>query len=66
MDHQGCEVDINTEPTNDKSKNNLIHSVVANGFKLTLKDSDIHYIKKALVKVYEFKNQNIEIEKKNL
>jgi molecular chaperone GrpE (heat shock protein) len=66
LDHQGCEVDINTEPTNDKSKNNLIHSVVANGFKLTLKDSDIHYIKKALVKVYEFKNQNIEIEKKNL
>ena len=64
LDHQGCEVDINTEPTTDKSKNNLIHSVVANGFKLTLKDSDIHYIKKALVKVYEFKNQNIEIEKK--
>ena len=66
LDHQGCEVDINTEPTTDKSKNNLIHSVVANGFKLTLKDSDIHYIKKALVKVYEFKNENIEIEKKNL
>ena len=37
-----------------------------NGFKLILKDSDIHYIKKALVKVYEFKNENIEIEKKNL
>ena len=66
LDHQGCEVDINTEPTTDKSKNNLIHSVVANGFKLILKDSDIHYIKKALVKVYEFKNENIEIEKKNL
>ena len=66
LDHQGCEVDINTEPTTDKSKNNLIHSVVANGFKLTLKDSDIHYIKKALVKVYEFNNENIGIEKKNL
>ena len=66
LDHQGCEVDISTEPTTDKSKNNLIHSVVANGFKLILKDSDIHYIKKALVKVYEFKNENIEIEKKNL
>jgi|TARA_B110000977_G_scaffold13473_1_gene17017 molecular chaperone GrpE (heat shock protein) len=66
LDHQGCEVDISTEPTADKSKNNLIHSVVANGFKLILKDSDIHYIKKALVKVYEFKNENIEIEKKNL
>ena len=63
LDHQGCEVDISTEPTTDKSKNNLIHSVVANGFKLTLKDSDIHYIKKALVKVYEFKNTEIVNEK---
>mgnify|MGYP003682450559 FL=1 len=63
MDHQGCEVDISTEPTTDKSKNNLIYSVVANGFKLTLKDSDTHYIKKALVKVYEFKNTEIVNEK---
>ena len=63
LDHQGCEVDISTEPTTDKSKNNLIHSVVANGFKLTLKDSDTHYIKKALVKVYEFKNTEIVNEK---
>ena len=63
LDHQGCEVDISTEPTTDKSKNNLIHSVVANGFKLTLKDSDSHYIKKALVKVYEFKNTEIVNEK---
>ena len=59
LDHQGCEVDIITEPTSDKNKNNLIHSIVANGYKLTLKDSDIHYIKKALVKVYEFKNDMI-------
>ena len=63
LDHQGCEVDISTEPTTDKSKNNLIYSVVANGFKLTLKDSDTHYIKKALVKVYEFKNTEIVNEK---
>ena len=33
LDHQGCEVDINTELTNDKSKNDLIHSVVARGYK---------------------------------
>ena len=66
LDYQGCEVDINTEPTNDKNKNNLIHSIVSNGYKLTLKDSDIHYIKKALVKVYEYKNVNIESEKKKL
>ena len=52
--------------TNDKNKNNLIHSIVSNGYKLTLKDSDIHYIKKALVKVYEYKNVNIESEKKKL
>ena len=63
LDHHGCEVDINTELTMDKSKNNLIHSVVANGFKLTLKDSDTHYIKKALVKVYEFQDSKIVNEK---
>ena len=57
LDHQGCEVDINTEPTNDKNKNNLIHSVVTNGYKLNLKDNEIIYIKKSLVKVYEHKNE---------
>ena len=66
LDHQGCEVDINTELTNDKSKNDLIHSVVARGYKLNLKDGTVHFIKKALVKVYEFKNDNIENEKKNI
>ena len=66
LDHQGCEVDINTQPTNDKSKNDLIHSVVAKGYKLNLKDGTIHYIKKALVKVYEFKNDNIENKNKNI
>ena len=66
LDHQGCEVDINTEPTTDKNKNNLIHSVVANGFKLTLKDSDTHYIKKALVKVYEFKEDMVVKEKEKI
>ena len=60
LDHQGCEVDINTELTNDKSKNDLIYSVVARGYKLNLKDGTVHFIKKALVKVYEFKNDNIE------
>jgi molecular chaperone GrpE (heat shock protein) len=57
LDHQGCEVDINTEPTNDKNKNNLIHSVVTNGYKLNLKDNEIVYIKKSLVKVYEHINE---------
>lgn len=59
LDHQGCEVDMTTVSTNDKNKNNLVHSIVANGFKLTLKDNEIQYIKKALVKVYEYKiNEN--------
>ena len=66
LDHQGCEVNINTELTNDKSKNDLIHSVVARGYKLNLKNGTVHFIKKALVKVYEFKNDNIENEKKNI
>ena len=57
LDHQGCEVDINTEPTNDKNKNDLIHSVVTNGYKLNLKDNEIIYIKKSLVKVYEHINE---------
>ena len=63
LDHQGCEVDINTEPTKKKEKNDLIHSVVAKGYKLNLKDGTVNYIKKALVKVYEFKNQNVDNEK---
>ena len=66
LDHQGCEVDINTESTNDKSKNNLIHSIVARGYKLNLKDGTTNFIKKALVKVYEFKEANIENEKNNV
>ncbi len=66
LDHQGCEVDINTQPTNDKSKNDLIYSVVAKGYKLNLKDGTTHYIKKALVKVYEFKNDSVENENKNI
>ena len=57
LDHHGCEVDINTEPTIDKSKNNLIHSVVAKGYKLILKNQDIRYIRKALVKVFEYKEK---------
>ena len=63
LDHQGCEVDINTEPTDQKEKNDLIHSVVAKGYKLNLKDGTVNYVKKALVKVYEFENQNVDNEK---
>jgi flagellar motility protein MotE (MotC chaperone) len=66
LDHHGCEVDINTELSNDKNKNNLVHSVLANGYKLILKGNDIQYIKKALVKVYEYKNDETVNDKKNI
>ena len=44
----------------------LIHSIIAKGYKLNLKDGTTHFIKKALVKVYEFKNESIENENKNI
>ena len=48
-----------TELSHDKikSKNNLIHSVVAKGYKLILKNQDIRYIRKALVKVFEYQEK---------
>ncbi len=58
LEHQGCEVDMTTEATKDKNKNNLVHSIVAKGYKMTLKNNEIHYIKKALVKVFEYKNND--------
>ena len=66
LDHQGCEVDINTELTNDKNKNNFIHSIIAKGYKLNLKDGNTNFIKKALVRVYEFKEENVENKKENM
>ncbi len=60
LEHQGCEVDMTTEATKDKNKNNLVHSIVAKGYKMTLKNNEIHYIKKALVKVFEYKNNEID------
>ena len=65
LDHQGCEVDINSEPTNDKSKNFNSLSCFK-GYKLNLKDGTTHFIKKALVKVYEYKNESVENENKNI
>ena len=50
----------------DKSKNDLIHSVVSKGYKLNLKDGTTNFIKKALVKVYEYKNESVENENKNI
>ena len=57
LDNLGCEVDAVTESTNEKTKNNLIFSVLKKGYRIQLKQNDYFYIKKALVKVYEHKEQ---------
>ena len=50
----------------NKNQNNLIHSIVAKGYQLKLKDNTIYYIKKALVRVYEFKEDKIENKNENV
>ena len=62
LDDYGCEVDINTEKTNDEKKNNLIFSVLRKGYKINLSESDIKYVKKALVKVYQFEKKEDTIK----
>ena len=62
LDDHGCEVDINTEKTNDEKKNNLIFSVLRKGYKINLSESDIKYVKKALVKVYQFEKKEDTIK----
>ena len=57
LDNIGCEVDAVTEITSEKNKNNLIFSVLKKGYRIQLKQNDYFYIKKALVKVYEHKEQ---------
>ena len=62
LDDHGCEVDVNTEKTDDEKKNNLIYKVLKDGYKIQLTDSNIRVIRKALVKVYEFKKNNDNIK----
>jgi len=59
LDDHGCEVDLATKKTNDKSKNNLIFSVLKKGYKINLSKNDNKIIKKALVRVYEFEDKDI-------
>ena len=59
LDDHGCEVDLTTEKTTDKSKNNLIFSVLKKGYKINLSKNDNKIIKKALVRVYEFEDKDI-------
>ena len=45
-----------------KKKNNLIYKVLKDGYKIQLTDSNTRVIRKALVKVYEFKKNNGNIK----
>ena len=58
LDNIGCEVDLDTELTTTKEKNNMIHSVLKCGYRIQLKSNDFKYVKKALVKVYEYNEKN--------
>ena len=59
LEDHGCEVDLTTEKTTDKSKNNLIFSVLKKGYKINLSKNDNKIIKKAVVRVYEFEDKDI-------
>ena len=54
LDDHSCEVDVVTEITNDQNKNNFIVSTLRRGYKIKTTENQAIYIKKALVKVYEF------------
>ena len=62
LDDHGCEVDVNTEKTDDEKKNNLIYQVLKDGYKIQLTDSNTKIVRKALVKVYEFKKNNDNVK----
>tara|TARA_B100000902_G_scaffold398196_1_gene464162 strand:+ start:1265 stop:1981 length:717 start_codon:yes stop_codon:yes gene_type:complete len=65
LDDHSCEVDIETETTNDLNKNNLIFSTLRKGYKLKTTENQVIFIKKALVKVFEYKEKedNINVSK---
>ena len=57
IDDHTCEIDLNTVKTNDKSKNDFIHSIVKKGYKLSLKSGEDKIIKKSVVRVFEFEKE---------
>ena len=61
LDDHSCEVDVSTEVTNDQNKNNLICSIMRKGYMIKTKENQIVYIKKALVKVYEYQKKEDNI-----
>jgi len=63
LDDHSCEVDVVTEVTNDQNKNNFIASTLRKGYRIKTTENDVIYIKKALVRVYEFQNKEDRIDK---
>ena len=62
--HAVLTVYVSTE-LNDEKKNNLIFKTLKKGYKIQAAEDKTIYLKKALVKVYEYKKKedNINIEK---
>ena len=63
LDDHSCEVDVVTEITNDQNKNDFIASTLRKGYRIKTTENDVIYIKKALVRVYEFQNKDDRIDK---
>ena len=63
LDDHSCEVDVVTEITNDQNKNNFIVSTLRRGYKIKTTENQVIYIKKALVKVYEYQKKEDNIIK---
>jgi molecular chaperone GrpE (heat shock protein) len=61
LDDHSCEVDVVTEVTNDQNKNNFIASTLRKGYRIKTTENNVIYIKKALVRVYEFQNKDDRI-----
>ena len=61
LDDHSCEVDVSTEITDDQNKNNLICSILRKGYMIKTTENQVVYIKKSLVKVYEYKQKEDNI-----
>ena len=66
LDDHSCEVDTETETTNEQKKNNLIFSTLRKGYKLKTTENEVIYIKKALVRVYEYQEKEDTVNKSKL
>ena len=61
LDDYSCEVDSITEITNDEKKNNLIFKTLKKGYKIQAANDKIVYLKKALVKIYQYQKKRDSI-----